>query len=97
MKLDRNRDFGHVRGMPGVRYEQDGAYFNVKGNRIGGPEPEPVRTSEPVVEPLEAAEEDLEELHWTQLRKKVEEAGGAYQSKSQAIAFLREQDGSELI
>lgn len=95
MKLDRNRDFGHVRGMPGVRYEQDGAYFDVKGNRIGGPEP--VRVPEPVVEPPETAEEDLEELHWTQLRKKVEKAGGEYQNKSQAIAFLREHDGSELI
>jgi hypothetical protein len=95
MKLDRNRDFGHVRGLPGVRYEQDGNFFDVKGNRIGGPEP--VRTSEPVVEPPEAAEDELEEMHWTQLRKRVEEAGGEYQNKSQAIAFLREHDGSELI
>jgi len=95
MKLDRNRDFGHVRGLPGVRYEQDGVHFDIKGNRVGGSEP--VRTSEPVAEVSKAVEDELEEMHWTQLRKRVEEAGGAYQSKSQAIAFLREQDGSELI
>jgi len=38
--------------------------------------------------------DDLNELHWHTLKKRVEDAGGTYQSKDQAIAFLSEKLGS---
>jgi hypothetical protein len=82
--IDKSKPYGIVCGMPGVRYWQDGNYYGPQGNLVtpGLDTPEPA-------EPLPPEEVDLDSLHWTQLKKLVEAAGGEYTSKPEAIAFLR--------
>jgi hypothetical protein len=85
-QLDKTRDFGIVSaiGGDGSRYLQDGYYFRTDGSLVdAGP-------AQPVIEP--SGEEDLESLHWTQLRARVQAAGGTYTNKPEAIAFLSGED-----
>lgn len=51
-------------------------------------------------EPTPAAPESTpdvanESLHWTQLRKKVADAGGVYTNREEALAFLNNSDTTE--
>lgn len=53
-------------------------------------DPEPVDVPKTVVDENQQADNvDLEDVHWTKLRKMVEERGGQYEGKPEAIAFLR--------
>ena len=50
MKLDKDKSYAFVRGLPGIAFEQDDKYYNINGARVGLPEPEP----EPAEEPKDA-------------------------------------------
>ena len=58
--------------------------------RSKAPDP-PEKADAPIQAPsqeLPSASTDLNDLHWTQLRKKVLEAGGKYTNREDAINFL---------
>lgn len=63
------------------------------GTSINIVEPKPAPPA-PAADPAVKGEavtydEDLETLHWTKLRKLVEEAGGEYKGKDDAVRFLQ--------
>ena len=76
--LDKSKPYGLVSGLvdgfPGARYCQGGAYYTPSGNRLGGGQGPSLA--------------ELSSLHWKQLKKRVEEAGGVYDGRDTAIAFL---------
>jgi len=85
--FDKNKPYGEVFGMPGVRYVQDGANYSADGvlvtensddagGEAGG----------------ESGELDYESMSWHQLKKIVVAAGGEYEGKEEAIAFLSNLD-----
>ena len=133
--FDKDKPYGEVFGLPGIRYQQNGNSFNARHEYVS---PEEVSESEkPSREQIEADREarkealkeafkaelaagttvtvveqkpappapakdpivldeqgladnvPLEELHWTKLRKLVEDNGGQYRGKDEAIAYLR--------
>lgn len=63
------------------------------GTSVTVVEAKPARPS-PAADPLVVAEGETdvvqyEELHWTKLRKLVEDAGGTYTGKDDAVAYLK--------
>lgn len=102
MKLDEKKPYSRIFGMGGYSgYVQDGKRFNNRKELIGEEAPAPVA---PVAEPTpaepapadptgqvadqEAPAEDLASLHWQELKRRVEAAGGEWIDKAAAIAFL---------
>lgn len=96
-KLDKSRPYGVIRGQHPATYIQGGKYFLGNGTEyVSGKKPEtkpvePAKEPEPTAQAAAPAEdgEDLESLHWSQLRKMVEDAGGTWSNKTDAIAFLK--------
>lgn len=79
--LDRSRDFSHVLGMGRTRYGQDGVYFDVKGNEVVEDEPD--------TEPQEkVTREELEKLHWTKLRARLNALDMEYTNRDEAIELI---------
>jgi hypothetical protein len=98
IKMDFTRPYGTIWGNPsnGARYTQDGVYYNAMGELMeeSGSKPSPP-INKAVPQEREEREthvdtKPLEELHWTQIRKLVTEAGGVYLGKEQGIDFLRQ-------
>lgn len=103
--LDRTRPFGNVYGLGGVDHEQDGLYFTKEGKQVKvddvsppTEEPAPVAIDDgsnvkpaTVVDSPEPPEQPtkFDDMHHMQLRSAVKMFGGEYQSREQAIAFLK--------
>ena len=89
--FDKNKPYGEVFGMPGVRYVQDGANYSADGALV-------TENSDDVDAEAggeaggESGELDYESMSWHQLKKIVVAAGGEYEGKEEAIAFLSNLD-----
>lgn len=102
-QLDRSKTHAEIFGATdpvGARYEQDGHYFDQNGDLIGN-EAQPIQevatvvADEPLVEPEHAPSprgaddaKDLHRLHWRNIKKMVEAAGGTWTDKDAGIEFL---------
>jgi extradiol dioxygenase family protein len=83
-RLDKSRPFGEVFGMARVCFAQDGAYFDFDGREVvdeagKAPDTEP---GNPVTR------EDLEKLHWTKLRARLNGLDIEYTSREEAIEAI---------
>ncbi|MBT7080279.1 MAG: hypothetical protein HN929_02230 [Chloroflexi bacterium] len=85
--FDKNKPYGEVFGMPGVRYVQDGANYSADGVLVT--ENSDDAGGESVDE---SGELDYESMSWHQLKKIVVAAGGEYEGKEEAIDFLSNLD-----
>jgi hypothetical protein len=95
--FDKNKPYGEVFGMPGVRYVQDGANYSADGALVtensDDVDAEEVNLDEAGGESVdESGELDYESMSWHQLKKIVVAAGGEYEGKEEAIAFLSNLD-----
>ena len=98
-ELDDSRPYSEILGVVGVRFEQDGRYFNNAHHQVdwGGniiayatvaPEndtidPPPVASGQ-----TDAPTGSLSALHWRHLKAMVESYGGEWTNKVDAIRFL---------
>lgn len=86
--LDRKRPFGEIFGVHKAKYTQDGAEFDAKGRLLGGRGPKedtPSLNADKQVVPLDKLSKD-------ELKGLVEQAGGQYANRLEAIKFLKEKD-----
>lgn len=101
--LDRNLPYSEVHGMPGIRYVQDGKTYNAGGHEvspdsgviINHERPQPSPRDDTVIRLAYVAESEndigktIETMHWKQLKNIVENYGGEWKNREQAIQFLR--------
>jgi len=81
--LDRSRPFGTIRGVHRARYAQDGMDFDINGRMLG---------KDPAIrQPPEVVQEEvpLDNLTIAELKELVEQAGGHYKNRIDAISFLK--------
>ena len=105
--LDKSKPYADIFGETSnnARYAQDGVYFNVEGNEIGGkkpksaPAPEQPALGTPGSEGSqeEAAADESEatpydDMTAAELKQLVTDAGGDYINKKSAIEFLESRD-----
>jgi hypothetical protein len=79
--IDWDKKYSKVANINGGNYYlQDGVKFAMNGEPLPG---EKGSGAQPPKEP------PLEEMHWTNLKKQVEAAGGEWTNKEDALAFLQ--------
>ncbi len=96
MAFNPKKPHGQVFGMTQAKFYQNGKHYDSGGNRfyMDGEEPETdIPVLEEVVETVTdntvQVDDGLETLHWKNLKTMVEEKGGDWVNKEEAIAFLR--------
>jgi hypothetical protein len=94
MRLDKHRPYGHVQGLPGVTFAQDGHYFD--GNGYLAPDPE-APSSEPASVPEQPAEDtrpfsvgpdDMRLKENKALKLQMENYGEPWQGAAHAREYL---------
>lgn len=91
--MDRTRTYGRladvVDAYPQAWYRQDGHYFDRDGNQVDEVVKEiaPSETGTDIAPPAEG--ENYEQMHWKTLKVMVEDLGGDWTNKVDAIEFLR--------
>jgi len=92
VKLNRAKPYAEVYGGAGVLYEQAGLLFLPNGRQVGDTstdvEPEP--NIDMMLAKADSGECPVEELDETQLRALVESFGVEYQTRAQALAYLKD-------
>lgn len=86
--LDRTRPFGETFGVHKAKYTQDGAEFDAKGRLLGDRAPKediPSLNADSQVIPLD-------KLSISELKELVQQAGGEYKNRVEAIEFLKDRD-----
>lgn len=84
MRLDFNRPHAELYGVPGATFEQNGRYFRSNGEPVDA-EPE---AAGPEAEQPAANSKSLGDLPDRQLKVLVEQFGGEWTSRPQALQFL---------
>jgi len=101
IKLDKRKPFGTVWGDHPASFHQDGHHFDAQGNCLDCGEvtdeesmedtplvpapPAPVESDLPAPAPVES---ELNDLHWTEIKRRVEAAGGEWVNVKAGIAYL---------
>lgn len=96
MSLDRTQPYGEVGGIPGVKFEQGGRFFNPGGVEVtyGEEDADGLRAITQLPSTVEDSEafatgDDLDTMHWRHLKAMVESFGGTWTNKEDALAFLK--------
>jgi hypothetical protein len=95
MRLDMDRPFGTVSGLPGVCFQQDGRYFGRNGHLMRDPEssePEPAEeASAPVEEapsPVKVGTDDMRLAENKRLKAQMDIYGEPWSGAAAAKRFL---------
>jgi hypothetical protein len=88
-RLDETMPYSEVYGIPGVAFEQSGAFFTVAGREVRDGVVLPLEVDpEP---PAGAVASEYRGMHWKHLKALVESYDHEWVSKDDAVAFLEGQ------
>ena len=92
MRLDEAVPYADVIGLPGIKYEQKGHYFNLHGMEVDR-DGKPILSSDPqpVSEEEDTPHSRFQAMHWKQLKALVESYGHGWVDKDDAVRFLNGQ------